>query len=167
MIPERPRYEPGETARLQVRMPFRARDGAGDDRARGVLDAQVVRLEGTEPVIEVPVKGGYAPNVFVSVLAVRGRVGDVQPTAMVDLGKPAFKLGIAEIQVGWRAHELKVDVQPDRTVYHVREKARVEIQVRTAEAAGAAAGERGGARRGRRGLARAAAEQELGPARRR
>ena len=44
---------------------------------------------------------------FVSVLR-RPRPGQPasQPTALVDLGRPAFKLGIAEIQVGWRAHEL-------------------------------------------------------------
>ena len=60
---------------------------------------------------------------FVSVLAVRGRVDDVQPTALVDLGKPAFRMGIAEIGVGCRAHELKVAVRPEREVYRVRDKA--------------------------------------------
>ena len=73
----------------------------------GVIAASVFPLSGKDPVITLPVRD-YAPNVFVSVLAVRGRVGSIQPTAMVDLGKPAFKLGIAEIRVGWRDHELKV-----------------------------------------------------------
>jgi uncharacterized protein YfaS (alpha-2-macroglobulin family) len=80
-------------------------------------------------VIKVPLKGNYAPNVFVSVLVVRGRVSDVQPTALVDLGKPAFKMGVAEINVGWRAHELGVKVSADKQVYKVREKARVTVQV--------------------------------------
>jgi hypothetical protein len=26
---------------------------------------------------------------------------DIQATALVDLGKPAFKMGIAELKVGW------------------------------------------------------------------
>ena len=76
-------------------------------------------------------RGEYAPNVFVSVLALRGRVGAAPPTALVDLGKPAFKLGIAEIRVGWRAHQLAVDVKSDRPVYQVRDKAAVHISVRT------------------------------------
>ena len=83
----------------------------------GVLDAFVQTLGRDEPVIEVPIKGSYAPNVFVSALLVRGRVGDVAPTALVDLGKPAYKLGIAEIRVGWAAHELKVKVAPERDMY--------------------------------------------------
>jgi uncharacterized protein YfaS (alpha-2-macroglobulin family) len=61
-------------------------------------------------------------------------VGGVQPTAMVDLGRPAFKLGIAEIRVGWRGHALQVGVAPERSVYHVREKARVRVTVQRADA---------------------------------
>lgn len=133
LLPEKRRYEPGETARLQVRMPFQAATALVTTEREGILDASVVELSGKEPVVEVPVGEGYAPNMFVSVLAVRGRVGDVQPTAMVDLGKPAFKLGIAEIEVGWRAHELKVTVAPERPVYRVRENAVVDVSVRAAD----------------------------------
>jgi uncharacterized protein YfaS (alpha-2-macroglobulin family) len=133
LLPEKPRYEPGDSARFQVRMPFREATALITSEREGILDALVVHLSGKDPVIEIPVKDAYAPNMFVSVLVVRGRVGDVQPTAMVDLGKPAFKLGIAEIRVGWRAHELRVAVTTARPVYHVREHATVQIAVRTAD----------------------------------
>lgn len=133
VLPEKRKHEPGETARLQVRMPFREASALVSVEREGILDAFVVPLSGTEPVVEVPVKPEYAPNVFISVLAVRGRVGGPQPTALVDLGKPTFKLGIGEIWVGWRAHELRVTVTPDRPVYHVRDKARVTVAVRTAD----------------------------------
>src|SRR5215472_11335049 len=95
------------------------------------MEARVVPLSGTAPVIELPVDAAWAPNVFVSVLTVRGRVGDIQPTAVVDLGRPAFKLGIAEIEVGWRAHTLDVTVATDRAVYRPRERAAATITVRT------------------------------------
>jgi len=137
LIPERKRYEPGERARLQVRMPFRAATALVTVEREGVLDAFVARLSGKAPVVEVPMKGRHAPNVFVSVLAVRGRVNDVQPTALVDLGKPAFRMGIAEVKVGWRAFELDVDVRTDKQVYRARDKAKVSVQVR--RAAGGAA----------------------------
>lgn len=133
VLPERKRYEPGETATFQVRMPFREATALVTVEREGVIDSFVARLSGKNPVVKVPLKGHYAPNVFVSVLAVRGRVAGVQPTALVDLGKPSFKLGIAEIQVGWKAHELKVEVTPERTSYKVRDKARVRIQARRAD----------------------------------
>jgi hypothetical protein len=133
LLPEQRRYEPGETARLQVRMPFREATALVTvERDGGVLDTFVIPLSGKEPVIAVPTKDAYAPNVFISAFVVRGRVADIQPTALVDLGKPAFKLGIAEIRVGWRAHELQVSVSTDRAAYRVREKAQVKIVARTA-----------------------------------
>jgi uncharacterized protein YfaS (alpha-2-macroglobulin family) len=70
---------------------------------------------------------------FISVLAVRGRVAGIQATALVDLGKPSFKLGVTEIQVGWRRHELRVKVTADRPTYRVRDKASVRVAVRTAD----------------------------------
>jgi len=130
LLPEKRRYDPGETARLQVRMPFREATALVTVEREGILEASVVSLSGTEPVVDVPIRGEFAPNVFVSVLAVRGRVGALQPTALVDLGRPAFKLGITELHVGWRAHELKVTVAPERAIYRVREKAIARISVR-------------------------------------
>src|SRR4030042_1048776 len=70
---------------------------------------------------------------YFSALAVRGRAAGVQPTAMVDLGKPAYKLGIAEINVGWKQHELKVSVSTEQKVYRVRQNARVKIAVKTSD----------------------------------
>jgi hypothetical protein len=133
VLPERRRWEPGERARFQVRMPFREATALVTTEREGVLDARVIMLAGGQPVVEVPVLDAYAPNVFVSVLAVRGRVGGIQPTAFVDLGRPAFKLGTAEIRVGWRAHELRVTVTPERETYRVRERARVRVRARTAD----------------------------------
>jgi alpha-2-macroglobulin len=135
LLPEKKRYEPGETAKFQVRMPFRNATALITVEREGVMETIINKLSGKAPVIELPVKSRYAPNVFVSVLVVRGRVKDVQPTAMVDLGKPAYKLGIAEINVGWKGHELKVGVSPEKSSYRIREKALVKIHVRRANGA--------------------------------
>jgi uncharacterized protein YfaS (alpha-2-macroglobulin family) len=131
LLPEKKRYEPGETAIFQVRMPFREATALISVEREGMIEAWVQKISGKKPAIEVPIKGSYAPNVFVSVLPVRGRVGDTKPTALVDLGRPAYKLGIAEINVGWKEHELKVNVSTDRKIYKVRQQARVKIGVRT------------------------------------
>jgi uncharacterized protein YfaS (alpha-2-macroglobulin family) len=129
LLPEKKRYEPGETMRLQVRSPFREATALVTVEREGIVDTYVRNVTGREPVIALPVKGNYAPNVFVSAMLVRGRVAGVQPTALVDLGKPAYKLGITPIRVGWAAHELKVQVSADKPVYKVRERAQVKIKV--------------------------------------
>ena len=130
LLPEQKKYEPGETAKFQVRMPFREATALITFEREGIMDTYIKKLSGKMPVIEIPIKPNYAPNVFVSALVVRGRVADVQPTAMVDLGKPAYKLGIAEINVGWKAHELKVNVSSGKNVYKIRERAYVKVKVK-------------------------------------
>ncbi|MEI9850207.1 MAG: hypothetical protein WDN24_04235 [Sphingomonas sp.] len=95
--------------------------------------------------------GDYAPDVYVSVMAVRGRIGgwtswsaDVarswglpfskdggSPTATVDLAKPAYRLGIAKVKVGWDGHRLGVAVKADKEKYAARDTATVDVEVKT------------------------------------
>ena len=131
LIPEKKHYEPGETARFQVRMPYRNATALVTVEREGVLDARVVTLSGKSPVLEIPIKANWAPNVFVSALVVRGRNDEIKPTALIDLGRPGFKLGIAGIEIGQRAHRLEVEIKTDRASYQIRETARARIKVRT------------------------------------
>lgn len=158
VLPEKKSYQPGETAKFQVRMPFRFATALVAVEREGIIETQVVQLNGQDPTINLKVKEGWGPNVYVSVLALRGRLRDVPwysfftwgfkaprewltsfwyegreyvaPTALVDLSKPAFRLGLAEIRVGNRAHQLDVSVKADKESYAVRSKARVAIQVK-------------------------------------
>ena len=132
LLPEKKRYSPGEKAVFQVRMPFRSATVLISVEREGVIESWVRTISGKNPTIEVPIKPSYAPNVFVSALVVRGRVPGIPPTSTVDMGKPAYKLGIAEINVGWMAHELKVEVKASGEVYRVRQKAQVKIRAMTA-----------------------------------
>jgi uncharacterized protein YfaS (alpha-2-macroglobulin family) len=157
VIPEQRSYEPGQTARLQVRSPFRQATALVAVERNGIVESRVVQLSGRDPTIELPVKAEWGPNVYISVLAVRGRVRDVPwysaftwgwrspsewwrayrdegrhfqaPTAMVDLSKPAFKLGLAEIEVGIARHRLKVEVTPDKASYPIRAVSQVRVKV--------------------------------------
>lgn len=132
LLPEKKNYSAGEKAVFQVRMPFRSATALISVEREGVIESWVSNISGKNPTIEVSVKSSYAPNVFVSALVVRGRVPGIKPTSTIDMGKPAYKLGIAEIKVGWKAHELKVNVAAAEQVYKVRQKAKVKMKVRTA-----------------------------------
>ena len=155
LLPEKKNYQPGETAKFQVRMPFRFATALVAVEREGIIDTRVVQLNGQDPTIELKIEDSWGPNVYVSVLALRGRLRDVPwysfftwgfksprewwnsfwyegkeyqaPTAMVDLSKPAFRLGLAEIRVGTKAHQLDVKVVADKESYAVRGKAQVTI----------------------------------------
>ncbi|WP_109808346.1 Ig-like domain-containing alpha-2-macroglobulin family protein [Sphingosinithalassobacter portus] len=152
VLPEKTEYAAGETARFQVRMPFREATALVTVEREGVLSSFVVGLSGKDPVIEVPMPGDYAPDVYVSVLAVRGRVDGwslwssnlardwnlpffrrdaAKPTATVDLAKPAYRLGIARVKVGWQSHRLDVSVKANSETYAPRGQASVDVTVKT------------------------------------
>ena len=152
LLPERKQYQPGETAVFQARMPFRQASALVAIEREGVLETRVVQLNGRDPVIRVPVTAAHAPNIYVSVLAVRGRLREVPwysfftwgwreprtwladfrawkaPGPMVDLAKPAFRFGIAEIAVGTAGHKLDVKVEAAQSAYPVRGKALVTVK---------------------------------------
>ena len=172
ILADKPSYQPGDIAKLQVRMPYRQATALLAIEREGVIDTRVVTLQGDDPVIEVRIpnrdatagKNGaaadtatWAPNVFASVLVVRGRVRHVPwysffnwgwkspgewwrafryegkeyqaPTAMVDLAKPSHKLGVVQLKVGLDAHRLDVKVTPEKTQYAVRQKVVTKVQV--------------------------------------
>ncbi|OWY29710.1 alpha-2-macroglobulin [Herbaspirillum robiniae] len=165
ILAEKKNYQPGETAKFQVRMPFRYATALVAVEREGVIDTQVMQLSGRDPTISVPVKAEYGPNVYVSVLAVRGRMREVPwysffvwgwkepvnwwhefreyqaPGPIVDLSKPAWKYGIAEINVGDAGHKLQVAVTADKSAYPIRATAKVQVQVRLPDGKPAAGGE--------------------------
>ncbi|WP_442678771.1 alpha-2-macroglobulin family protein [Sphingomonas sp. ASY06-1R] len=143
-------YRAGATAHVQVRMPFRNATALVTVEREGVLSSFVTTISGKDPVVDVPLPGAYAPDVYISVMAVRGRIAGwrlwladlarrwhlpffsrdgAYPTSLVDLAKPAYRIGITKVAVGWEAHQLKVSVRPDHARYRVRDHARVAVQV--------------------------------------
>lgn len=141
LIPFKKSYEPGETAEFQLRTPFPTAKVLLTVERDGVLYSEVVDVKGDKSTIKLPIKKEYAPNVVVSAFAIRGRLSDPKPTALVDLGKPAFKLGMTSIKVGWKENTLKVAVSTDRKKYKVREKVQVKVRVTDDSGKPAAQGE--------------------------
>jgi hypothetical protein len=86
VIPEKKTYAPGEIARFQVRTPFREASALISVEAGGIIETFVQPLSRFKPTIEIPVKAEWGPNVFVSVLAVRGRVEPLKWYSLLPMG---------------------------------------------------------------------------------
>jgi uncharacterized protein YfaS (alpha-2-macroglobulin family) len=155
VLPEKKSYNAGEIAKFQVRMPFRFATALVAVEREGILETHVVQLNGQDPTVSLKVQANWGPNVYVSVLALRGRLREVPwysfftwgfkaprewwtafwvegkeyvaPSALVDLSKPAYRLGLAEIRVGTQAHQLAIKVTSDKPSYPVRGKAQITI----------------------------------------
>ena len=158
VLPEQKHYNAGDTARFQVRMPFRKATALVAVEREGIVQTQVVQLGGDDPTISLKVGENWGPNAYVSVLALRGRMYEVPwysfftwgfkspiqwwrafrnkdgefvpPTALVDLSKPAYRFGMAEIRVGDQSHRMHVGVEADKTSYAPRGTAHVRIEAK-------------------------------------
>lgn len=129
LVTEKDSYEPGTTARILVKSPWERSLALVTIERAGVLETRLATLVGTTPVLEIPVKESYAPNVFVGVVLLRGRVDAPSDGNLLDPGRPAYRVGYAEIAVPPAAHRLHVEAVPAAGEIRPGEVASVAIRV--------------------------------------
>jgi uncharacterized protein YfaS (alpha-2-macroglobulin family) len=139
LVPEKKRYRPGETARLLVKSPWETATALLTTEREGVRSHRTFALTSTQQTITVPVTEADIPNLYVSVLLVKGRSGAFSADDTSDPGKPSFRLGYAELEVEDAAKRLAVEVSADREEYRPGQKAVVAVAVKDAQGRPAAA----------------------------
>lgn len=134
VLSEKTEYSVGETAKFLVRNPFPGGRALITVERYGVQQQWSQVFEDATAVIEVPVTKDAIPGFFVSVVVTSPRV-ETPPDARddadqnVDLGKPAFRLGYAQISVVDPAKTLRIMVNPEVPTYKPRENVRVALGV--------------------------------------
>jgi len=139
VVPEKKTYRPGETARLMVKSPWESALALLTTEREGIRTRRTFRLSSTQETVSVPISEADVPNVYVSVVLVKGRTGAYSAEDTGDPGKPAFRVGYAELKVEDAAKRLEVSVKADREEYRPASKARVEVAVKDAQGAPASA----------------------------
>jgi len=130
LIPDKTLYDVGETARVLVKSPFPDAEALLSVEREGVLTARRVRLQGAATALEVPLGEGDIPNVFVSVVLVRGRVEQPAGTDLRDdPGRPTVRVGYAQLHVEKKSKRLAVQLTPDGAERRPRDKVRLAVHV--------------------------------------
>ncbi len=107
LIPDKKEYKPGETARLLVASPYQTPVKALLTIERGgILMRSVIEVRGNSEQLEIPIRPEYAPDVFVSLLLIKGT--DAASPA------PSFRMGLAELKVSVADRQLQVVLIPQR-----------------------------------------------------
>jgi uncharacterized protein YfaS (alpha-2-macroglobulin family) len=123
LIASKESYSPGETARLAARAPIGGSTALITIERDGVIDARVQRLPAGMPSIDIPLETAHAPNVFVSVAAVRGRQGES------DDQRPFFALGLTNLKVSAENKRLDVQVTTAREEYRPGDTVTGQVRV--------------------------------------
>jgi len=136
LVPEKTTYKPGDTARIMIKSPWEHATALITTEREGVRSSRQFDVTSTQQTVTVPITEADIPNVFVSVLLVKGRTKDATPDDSSDPGKPSFRLGYTELTVIDAAKRLSVDVKANRDEYRPATKAKIDLLVKDAKGAG-------------------------------
>jgi alpha-2-macroglobulin len=159
LVPERKTYKPGDTARIMIQSPWERATALVTTEREGIRSQRQFALTSTQQSITVPIEEGDIPNVFVSVLLVKGRTNAPPPAAAAtgapaapataggpsapesdtsDPGKPSFRLGYVELKVEDASKRLSVAVRANKEEYRPGNAARVSLDVKDRQGRGTA-----------------------------
>ena len=124
LVTDKESYSAGQTATIMVKTPI-----AGDalvtvERDR-VLRSFVTRLSGNAPSVQVPITDADAPNVFVSVMLLRGANDSPRK-----IKTPEYRIGYCEVKVTRPNDKLAVSVKPSSPTAKPGEKVQLDVEVR-------------------------------------
>jgi len=129
LVPEKKTWKPGETARIMVKSPWEHATALLTTEREGVRTWKTFELTSTQTTVSVPITEKDIPNLYVSVLLLKGRTKEgVEDES--DPGKPAFRLGYTAINIEDATKRLKVAVKANRDEYRPASKARIEVDVK-------------------------------------
>lgn len=130
IVPERESYQVGETARYLIRNPLPGANALITVERYGLLQQWVQRLEGSTPVLELPITEDMIPGFYLSVVAVSPRVATPPDDDGVDLGRPTLRMGYVQTRVVDAHKQLQIEARPARPTYRPGERVRLELQAR-------------------------------------
>src|SRR5258708_3909029 len=142
LVAERSTYKPGDTARIMIQSPWEQATALVTTEREGIRTHRQFALTSTQQSIDVPITEDAIPNVYVSVLLVRGRTTRLAEAAKEDdrsdPGKPAFRLGYVQLAVEDASKRLTVAVAANKEEYRPANTATVTLDVKDRQGKGAA-----------------------------
>lgn len=118
-------YNVGDTAQILVQSPFAGPTQAWLTIERGnLIEQRVITLNGGSEVLDLPMTAAYAPNVFVTVTAVKPVTPDDEANPFADI-----RVGIVELRVDPGQFNLNVELTPRETVFEPGDTAVYDIRV--------------------------------------
>ena len=109
LVADKKQYAPGDVAEILVPAPFGQAEALLTIERGSIREVRRLFLQGNSERLQIPIKPDYAPNVFVSIMLVKGR-GPDSP-------QPQFKLGYVNLPVSAAEKQLTVKLTADRARY--------------------------------------------------
>lgn len=128
IVANKKEYKAGDTATLLLKTDLAQATGLVTIERDGVVEKRLIEITPTKKHIDVPITDAFAPNMYVSVALVQGRMGDGPR------GKPRMRMGLINLPVRPADNKLTVSVETDAKDY--RPGANVTATVKVVDKAG-------------------------------
>jgi uncharacterized protein YfaS (alpha-2-macroglobulin family) len=142
LVADRSSYKPGDVAHVMIQSPWEQATALVTTEREGIRTHRQFALASTQQSIDVPISDEAIPNVYVSVLLVKGRTKPLAEAAKEDdpsdPGKPSFRLGYVQLAVEDTSKRLTVAVAANKDEYRPANTASVTVDVKDREGRGAA-----------------------------
>ena len=123
LVPDKSEYRAGDKATILVQTPISGRALVSVER-EGVSRSFVTELRKEHPAVEVPVVDADAPNVFVSVVLLRGVQDSSRRVKM-----PEYRAGYCQLNVPKTDSKLNVELHTTKPDYQPGEEVTVAVNV--------------------------------------
>ncbi|MCP4449388.1 MAG: hypothetical protein GY811_29250 [Myxococcales bacterium] len=123
IIADKKEYKAGDTATLILKTDLAKAKGLVTIERDGIIEKRFVDITSDMKHIKVPITAAHAPNVYVSVALVQGRMGEGRR------GKPRMRMGLVNLPVRPEDNTLKVAVSTDTKDYRPGAPIRATVKV--------------------------------------
>jgi uncharacterized protein YfaS (alpha-2-macroglobulin family) len=138
LVADMDNYAPGDTAKILVKSPFESAKAMVTVERESIFDVFFVDVDGSSTQIDIPIKSEHIPNMYVSVLLVKGRTPTDITDSTEDLGKPSFKIGYIKLSVDPSEKRLSVEVLSDKETYKPGDRVTLRVSTKNARGLGTA-----------------------------
>ncbi len=128
IVSDKKEYKVGDTATLLFKTDLKEATGLVTIERDGVIETRLIHVTPTEKHITVPITDKFAPNMYVSVSLIQGRMGEGVR------GKPRMRMGLINLPVRPEDNKLTVSVETDAKDY--RPGAPVTATIKVTDKAG-------------------------------
>lgn len=129
---ERNSYAIGETASFLIQNPFPGAQALISIEREGVITQWVETLKDAAAIVKVPIESRYAPGFYFSAVLMSPRAAAAPIDKGVDLGKPAFRTGYAQISVPKSGKRLTIEAHAKKALYQPGDEVELSLSARDA-----------------------------------
>lgn len=128
LVTDKSLYNTGDTAQILLQSPLPKGRYLVSVEREGIYSHEIISLDESVTVIEIPVKEEYLPVVYVSVSSYSLRTGSPSPDySTPDLNKPKGYFGVCALHISPESRAFTIEIAKDKDSYRPGEKAVISL----------------------------------------